>query len=193
LQGRWTGTLTPRLLVQSGATLTKLDYNILYHPGVGKVPFTPEWFANAQQLDQSLNARSIAGAVNTYAKYDRYLWNSSATYVTGSHQFKFGIQDTFGIAQVDNVANGDAIYQYTNGVPLSILAYNTPTYIKNRLNHDLGIYATDTWHINRLSVTAGGRGGNLAAAGGPGRGAAGAVTGQQNFPNSHSSAIMGVW
>src|SRR5438093_356295 len=68
LQGRWTGTLTPRLLVQAGATLTKLDYNILYHAGVRKDPFTPEWFANAQQLDQALNARSIAGAVNTYAK-----------------------------------------------------------------------------------------------------------------------------
>src|SRR5262249_1875392 len=76
LQGRWTGTLTPRLLVQAGTTLTKLDYNILYHAGVRKTPFTPEWFANAQQLDQALNARSIAGAINTYAKYDRYLWNS---------------------------------------------------------------------------------------------------------------------
>src|SRR5499427_6739845 len=138
LQGRWTGTLTPRLLVQAGATLTKLDYNILYHAGVGKTSFTPEWFANTQELDLALNARSIAGAVNTYSKYDRYLWNTSATYVTGSHQIKFGIQDTFGIAQLDNIANGDAIYQYTNGVPLSILAYNTPTYSKSRLNHDLG-------------------------------------------------------
>ncbi len=150
LQGRWTGTLTPRLLVQAGATLTKLDYNILYHAGVRKTPFTPDWFANAQELDLTLNARSIAGAVNTYSKYDRYLWNTSATYVTGSHQVKFGIQDTFGIAQLDNIANGDAIYQYTNGIPLSILVYNTPTYVRNRLNHDLGIYGTDTWHINRL-------------------------------------------
>ncbi len=192
LQGRWTGTLTPRLLVQSGATLTKLDYNILYHPGVGKVPFTPEWFANAQQLDQSLNARSIAGAVNTYAKYDRYLWNSSATYVTGSHQFKFGIQDTFGIAQVDNVANGDAIYQYTNGVPLSIQAYNTPTYIKNRLNHDLGIYATDTWHINRLSVTAGVRWEYLSAQVDPESAPAGRFTGPRNFPKIDCSVIKGL-
>jgi len=193
LQGRWTGTLTPRLLVQAGATLTKLDYNILYHTGVGKTPFTPEWFANAQELDQALNARSIAGAINTYAKYDRYLWNSSATYVTGSHQFKFGIQDTFGIAQVDNIANGDAIYQYTNGIPLSIQVYNTPTYVRNRLNHDLGIYGTDTWHINRLSVTAGVRWEYLSAQVDPDSAPAGRFSGgPRNFPKIDCSVIKGM-
>src|SRR3989441_3001106 len=190
LQGRWTGTLTPRLLVQAGATLTKLDYNILYHAGVGKTPFAPEWFANAQQLDLTLNARSIAGAVNTYAKYDRYLWNTSATYVTGSHQIKFGIQDTFGIAQLDNIANGDAYYQYRNGIPLNILVYNTPTYAKPRLNHDLGIYGTDTWHINRVSVTAGVRGEYLSAQVDPQSAPAGRFTGgPPNFPTLSCSLI----
>jgi hypothetical protein len=42
-QARWTGTLTPRLILQSGLSFTKLDYNILYHAGVAKTPFTPEW------------------------------------------------------------------------------------------------------------------------------------------------------
>ena len=193
LQGRWTGTLTPRLLVQAGATLTKLDYNILYHAGVRKTPFTPDWFANAQELDLTLNARSIAGAVNTYSKYDRYLWNTSATYVTGSHQVKFGIQDTFGIAQLDNIANGDAIYQYTNGIPLSILAYNTPTYSKPRLNHDLGIYATDTWHVGRVSVTAGVRWEYLSAQVDAQSAPAGRFTGgPRNFPKIDCSVIKGM-
>jgi hypothetical protein len=193
LQGRWTSTVTPKLLVQAGATFTKLDYNILYHAGVGKTPFTPEWFAGAQELDLTLNARSIAGAVNTYAKYDRAVWNTSTTYVTGSHQIKVGIQDTFGVAQVDNIANGDAYYQYTNGVPLNILAYNTPTYVNTRLNHDLGIYGTDTWHIKRLSVTAGVRWEYLSAQVDPESAPAGRFTnGPRSFAKIDCNVIKGM-
>src|SRR5439155_1292812 len=39
LQSRWTGTITPRLLLQGGFTLNKEDFNVLYQPGVQKVPF----------------------------------------------------------------------------------------------------------------------------------------------------------
>ena len=51
--------------------------------------------------------------------------------------------------------NGDAIYNYQNGVPVNITAENTPLYSKPYLDHDLGIYATDTWNYKRLSVTGG--------------------------------------
>ncbi len=48
-------------------------------------------------------------------------------YITGSHQFKFGVTDDWGIDQLDNITTGDAYYNYLNGVPLSITAFNTPT------------------------------------------------------------------
>ena len=155
LQGKWTSTVTPRLLVQGGFSLNKEDFNVLYQPGVQKTPFTTEWYANASQLDVALLTRSVAGATNSYNKYDRYAWSASGAYVTGSHTIKFGFQDSYGPAYVNNVANGDAYYRYTNGVPLDVTAYNTPTVSKPRLNADLAIYAMDTWHYKRLSVTAG--------------------------------------
>jgi hypothetical protein len=155
LQARWTGTLTSRLILQSGISFTKLDYDILYHHGVQKTPFTPDWFANAAELDVSKLTRSIAGSVNTYAKYERYVWNAQGTYILGSHQIKFGITDDWGINYLNNIANGDAYYNYTNGVPLSITAYNTPTYQKLRLKDDLGLFGVDTWHIKRLALTLG--------------------------------------
>ncbi len=154
-QTRWTSTLTPRLIVQSGLSFTKLDYNILYHAGVAKTPFTPEWYANAAELDLTRLTRSIAGSVNTYAKYERWVYAASGAYVTGSHQFKFGLTDDWGINYLNNVANGDAYYQYSNGVPLQIVAYNTPTFQKFRVKSDLGIYGVDTWHVKRLAITAG--------------------------------------
>src|SRR5262249_17117838 len=41
LQGRWTGTLTPRLLVQAGGTITKLGYNNLFHARGGNTTLIP--------------------------------------------------------------------------------------------------------------------------------------------------------
>jgi Carboxypeptidase regulatory-like domain len=155
LQGKYTGTLTPKLLLQGGFSFNKEDFNVLYEPGIQKTPFTPEWYATASQIDVALLSRSVAGSTNTYNIYDRYALNGSGAYVTGAHTIKFGAQDSFGPAYVNTIANGDAYYRFTNGVPLDITAYNTPTVSKTYLNADLGIYAMDTWHFKRLSITAG--------------------------------------
>ena len=76
LQGRWTGTLTPRLLFQAGFSLNKEDFNVLYQLGIQKASFTPEWYVNASQLDVALSTRSIAGAVQSYK-------NMTGTHSTG--------------------------------------------------------------------------------------------------------------
>ncbi|HYL34313.1 MAG TPA: TonB-dependent receptor, partial [Bryobacteraceae bacterium] len=155
LQTRWTGTLTPKLILQSGLSLTKLDYNINDHPGQQLTPFSQAWYAGASELDLGRLTRSVSQNVQTFAKYDRFVWNATGAYITGSHQIKFGVSDDWGIDQLNNLANGDANYNYLNGVPLSITAYNTPTYQKFRLKSDLGIYGVDTWHIKRLAITGG--------------------------------------
>ncbi len=154
-QARWTGILTPKLLLQAGISFTKLDYDITYHSGVQQVPFSPAWLADASELDVSALTRQVAGSVNTYAKYERMVYSASGAYVTGSHQLKFGFSDDRGPVYVTNIANGDAYYNYSNGVPLNITAYDTPTYSKPYLNADLGLYAMDTYHIKRLSINAG--------------------------------------
>ena len=155
LQTRWTGTITPRLILQAGFSLNKEDFDVTYQPGIQQVPFTPAWYAGASEIDSVQLSRSVAGSVNSYYHMDRYAYNVTGQYVTGSHQIKFGYMDSFGPAYTNNIANGDAIYNYANGVPQNITAENTPTYSKPYLDHDLGIYAMDTWNYKRLSVTAG--------------------------------------
>src|SRR5262249_35264880 len=150
-----TGTLTPRLLVQAGFSLNKEDWSVLYQPGIAKTPFSPEWYANTAQLDTAALTRSVAGPIESSNKYDRFVWSGSAAYVKGSHTVKFGIQDSYGPAYVNNFMNGDGYYRYMNGVPLDVTAYNTPTVSKPYLDSDLGIYGMDTWHFKRFSVTAG--------------------------------------
>lgn len=154
-QARWTGTLTSRLILQAGFGIEYNDYYVTNQPGVLKTPFTPEWYAAGTQLDTAKGSRSIAGGLNNFYKFDRYAYNATGQYVTGSHQIKFGLQDSFGPAYAHTLLNGDAIYNFQNGVPNNITAYDTPTYSHPRLDHDLGIYAMDTWSYKRLSVTAG--------------------------------------
>src|SRR5207244_8313814 len=37
-QGKWTGTLTPRLLFQAGFSLNKEDFDVVYQPGIRQDP-----------------------------------------------------------------------------------------------------------------------------------------------------------
>jgi hypothetical protein len=154
-QARWTGTLTPRLILQAGISDDKLDYYVTNQPGRYQAPGTALNIADASELDTTLLSRSVAGAVQSYYHFDRYAYNFTGQYVTGSHQIKFGVMDSYGPSYANNIANGDAIYNYANGVPVSITAEDTPTYAQPYLDHDLGIYASDTWNYKRLSVTGG--------------------------------------
>jgi hypothetical protein len=155
LQSRWTGTLTPKLIVQGGISLDKLDYTVLNQPGVFVGDTTAAGIAASAELDSVTLSRSISGGNNVYYKFDRYAYNLTGQYVTGSHQIKFGYMDSFGPSYANNVYNGDAVYNYKSGIPFNITAYDTPTYSKPYLDHDLGVYAMDTWNFKRLSVTAG--------------------------------------
>src|SRR5713101_1379477 len=191
-QSKWTGTLTPRLLLQAGFSLNKEDFDVVYQPGIRQDPFTPAWYAGASHLDVALLTRSVAGAVNSFNKYDRYAWSGSGVYVTGSHTIKFGIQDSYGPAYVSQIMNGDAYYNFTNGAPLNVTAYNTPTFSKPYLNADLGIYGMDTWHFNRLSMTAGLRWEYLSAEIEPSSAPAGRFVPARNFAKVDCNTVKGM-
>jgi hypothetical protein len=154
-QTKWTGTPTSRLVTEVGMSISHLDYNDLYQGGVEKTPFTDAWYAGTSQYDSTTSRRFVAGFQNQYFQTTRNYYGAAATYVTGSHQIKFGVQYSFGPAYYSSNMNGDGWAQFSNGVPTSFLAYDTPFYQRPYLNADLGLYATDTWHYKRLSITAG--------------------------------------
>jgi len=47
----------------------------------------------------------------------------------------------------------DVVQEYRNGVPDSVLVYNTPWFFSNRLSHEVAVYAQDAWTIDRLTLT----------------------------------------
>ncbi len=154
-QAKWTGTLTPKLLLQAGYSINKLNYNDLYQTGIDQAPFTPDWYRLTSIYDAGRNTRTVAGFYNAYVLNTRNVETVSAAYVTGSHQFKFGQTWDWGPADSRITANGDGEIYNVNGTTLGFVAYNTPLVTNQHLNADIGIYGQDTWHYKRLSITAG--------------------------------------
>ena len=154
-QAKWTRIQSPKLLFDGGFSTDVIYFSIIYLPGQEEIPFSPAWFAHTSHVDSFLNVRSNAPPVQSYFLPERRNFNGSMTYLFGSHIFKAGIQDAFGKNDRVSSLNGDLYQNYSNGVPQSVTVFNTPVAVRQRVNADLGIYAMDTWHVKRLSITAG--------------------------------------
>jgi hypothetical protein len=82
-------------------------------------------------------------------------YRTALTYVTGSHAFKTGMTLQEGPADTDVYTSKDTFLTVRNGQPFSVSVRTTPYTAHERLVADLGVYAQDTWTINRMTVNAG--------------------------------------
>jgi hypothetical protein len=154
-QERWTGTLTPNLLLEAGFSLSKTDYSVQYQDGLTRSPFSPAWYSDVMLQDTVLNLRYNVATQQNFFDLGRYLVLAGGVYVVGPHQIRFGIQDSWGPAYQRTIMNGDLYAVETNGVPTSVTVFNTPTFNRPYLNADLGLYFQDTWTKKRLTITPG--------------------------------------
>jgi hypothetical protein len=154
-QERWTGTPTSNLLLQAGFSLSKTDYSVQYQDGLTRVPFSPAWYSDVMLQDTVLNLRYNVATQQNFFDLGRYLVQAGGAYVVGSHQIRFGVQDSWGPAYQRSFMNGDLYAVETNGVPTSVTVFNTPTSNRPYLNADLGLYVQDTWTKRRVTITPG--------------------------------------
>jgi hypothetical protein len=156
---KFTSTVTSRLMFETGWGGSVQSRNTgTYQPGVRKVRGTPEWFANASHLDLVTGWRTIASAGETNTIEQLFTWIASTSYVTGSHNIKVGTQWRYGVNAVVTESNADLIQQYRSGTPDSVVVRNSPLYAREgllNLDADLGVYAQDSWKINRLTINPG--------------------------------------
>ena len=155
---KWTSTVSNNLLLETGFLGTANTQGRTYQPGIAKVPGTPEWYANASRIDLNRGTTTTSPTIQQRTNYvHAYLFASSVTYVTGSHELKSGVQWGFGHDNWDwRGNNADLAQRYRDGVPDSVIVYNTPTASRNSMNADLGVYVQDSWHVtNRLTLSPG--------------------------------------
>ena len=82
-------------------------------------------------------------------------YRSALSYVTGSHAFKVGFNLQEGPAITDVYTSHDTSLIVRNGVPFQVTVRTTPYTARERLVADLGIFAQDTWTIDRLTANLG--------------------------------------
>src|SRR4029453_7678834 len=132
------------------------EYVITNQDGINQERGTPGWYAGASRFD--INRSTLwAGIGNGQGgRYpDRYNLAASASYVTGSHKGKAGFQYNWGPYENTRESNADLQQRYTNGAPSLVRVYNTPLRTLDTLNADIGIYAQDSWALNRLTLNYG--------------------------------------
>ena len=152
---KFTSAVNSSLLVDAGYSFNYEEYVITNQEGINKEAFSRDWYANASRRDQTL-VTLRNGLANWGGRYpDRFNTQASVSYVTGSHNAKIGFQYNWGTYINTRETNADLQQVYSNGVPSSVTVYNTPLRYKDALIGDLGIYAQDTWTINRLTLNGG--------------------------------------
>ncbi len=152
---KWTSTVTPRLLVETGFSLNRERYDNLYQDGILAERNTPEWYQNVRKSDNSLGYLWSASSQQLGNYPDRYNISLATSYVTGSHSVKVGMYDSWGPYRRYNNANADLYQIYTNLQPTQVTVLNTPLQVKEYLDANLGIYAQDSWRLNKLTVNYG--------------------------------------
>ena len=155
---KWTSTLSSRLLVQGGWSSNIERYNNVYQPGLEQPLYSALWASLATRVDNS-TTRSINGPPEYGSYPDRYNWQGQASYVTGTHNFTVGFQDSFGTYHQRYYANGDMTMNYltVNNVlgPLSATVYSTSPWFDDNLKAGLGVFAGDNWTMKRLTLNYG--------------------------------------
>jgi hypothetical protein len=147
--------VSSRLLLENGFSSHVVSNMTLGQPGIEKPYGTPEWYATASRTDILLATTWASTPTFGHTYPTRYAISSSASYVTGSHSFKTGVQWHWGYYKQSTDANADLQQRYRNGVPDSVVVRNTPTYSTMRLNADLGVYVQDTWTLGRMTLSPG--------------------------------------
>jgi hypothetical protein len=195
LQTKWTGTLTPKLIAEGGMSISHLDYNDIYQPGLQQAPFTQQWYEFTTARDSGTLRRYFAPRSNQYFQTSRTAFSGSLGYITGSHQIRIGGVGSYGPFKYSVNENGDGYMVFTNGMPINFVAINTPYYQWPRLDADVGLFVTDTWHFKRFAVTAGVRWEYLAGEILTENAPAGRFVGARTVPNTTCDTVkgMGCW
>lgn len=158
---KYTGTITSKFLLEGGFAINNESYDL-----------TPLNVDSVPQLEQGgqtpTNALFIPKRdVTLQTAFDQYdggiyyrepirkTFMGAASYVTGSHNIKLGMQYGYGYFWRQRRMAADLLQLYRNGVPSQVTIYNTPQSSQSDMNADQGIYLQDSWNLGRVTVSPG--------------------------------------
>src|SRR5262245_7504199 len=159
-QVSWNWTATTRLLIEAGSNLGDSSDTIIPRPNEVNGDGAP-----FRVVEQGGTFNGVAIAPITYGKYGLSLYErpmhqqgsrASASYVTGGHNFKVGMDLQRGFRErISEHFSDDIQYRTQNFVLNQVTIFAPSGHYRSNLDYNLGLFVQDRWRIGRLAVSPG--------------------------------------
>jgi hypothetical protein len=158
---KWTRTHTNKLLLEAGFGYYNQEYTELYQPSVTGLEdkvWSDEAIINSRVynvLDQSNNRQANAwpNPADHFSILRTFM--GAASYVTGAHSFRGGLNWTTGDWKLLTRWTGDMQpITYNAGRPVSA-TLRLPSDRNNGVDRDLGLFLQDKWSLGRITLNLG--------------------------------------
>ncbi|MGE0444363.1 MAG: carboxypeptidase regulatory-like domain-containing protein [Vicinamibacterales bacterium] len=158
LMAEWNSPVTNRLLIEAVALHRNTGWGEVHLQPSGSLDDPRALAAYPEMIsvvEQSTGLRYRA-AQNFNKNYNHnYFYRAAVSYVTGTHAFKAGFNNTMGWLRDRTYDFQPVNYRFNNGVPNQITVFATPYLNQAKENADFGIYAQDRWTLGRLTLMGG--------------------------------------
>ena len=159
VQASWTSMRTNRLLFEAGAGWM-LWHNFNERPETAIAPDAISILETSTNFRYNAPNSFFGGNGTDPWVVDRYVQRASVAYVTGSHNFKAGIQLEEGVikggTRITPGPNGGAVsYRFFNNVPNALDLSASPYVQQATMAPDMGIFAQDQWKVDRFTLNLG--------------------------------------
>ncbi len=158
---KWTRTHTNRLLLEAGFGIYNQEYTELYQPIVTGLE-EKVWDLEAIRRSTVYNVIDTSNNQQTNAfsaPADHFsvlrTFMGAASYVTGSHNFRFGATLSNGDWRLIEAWTGDVQpINFNGGAPQSA-TLRLPRDMRNGIKRDLGLFVQDRWTFSRITLNLG--------------------------------------
>jgi carboxypeptidase family protein len=152
----WTYAATNRLLIEAGVSPGASPDSILAQADRNAGIPIVEQGGGVNPLAKPMTYRSSTAA-DMFDNVRQQSYKASASYVTGTHSLKFGMDLQRGHFNRNNFANAynDIQLRTLDFVPNQVTIFAPLAGFTTNLNYNMGLYAQDRWTHNRLTLSGG--------------------------------------
>jgi hypothetical protein len=147
VQGKWTSTVTSRMLIEAGVSIYDQEYTREPQPDVTPTTLSVRDNATGRRINAAPYYSEHFSLLRTYT--------ASLSYVTGSHAMKIGMNLSEGPRHEIARVNQDMTLVFSGTTAVQAILTASPRDAHERLNADMGIYAQDQWTVNRWTLNLG--------------------------------------
>jgi len=148
MQLTYNSPITSKLLLEVGVGASLSQWNAYWATGVQAQTVS----ITDVGLGKTYGAQTALRAHPNWT--NRQTQRAALTYVTGAHTVKAGVIREHMYTDNYIMINGNVVYTFRNGTPISISQRTTP-YLELDRTDEIGIFAQDQWRIKRMTLNYG--------------------------------------